>query len=121
MDLHLKTPSFDDCVCDFCSAPGPHWVYEAEDFRMGTTVVGNATFNHSSRGAWGACQPCRDFIEAGDRKGLLRRSVEALVEGGAPADLVEFFAANIKVAHDGFFANRLPTPPALRQRPVGSA
>ena len=69
-------------ICDFCSAPEVAWSYDARDFGVVEPDVG-----WGSRGGWAACEPCHNFIEANDKKGLRERSVE------------NFYVAHPEMAH----------------------
>jgi hypothetical protein len=55
--------------CDFCSKPAPAWRYPAESF--------HDLFGSRSVEDWLACEECHALIEAGDRNGLARRSLDA--------------------------------------------
>jgi len=63
-------------ICDFCSGPHVAWRYPAESFiaYVVAGVVGQSV------GDWAACRICHDLIEAGDRFGLLERSLQTLIE-----------------------------------------
>ncbi|MGH3947526.1 MAG: hypothetical protein ACRDSE_00140 [Pseudonocardiaceae bacterium] len=93
--------------CDFCSGPGPTWVYvgadqHTEHRRVTAKVVGLGDYR-DRRGAaralridtapgisqswgqrWSACQECAVFIEQRDVYGLIRRVVESM-----PSKLVQ--------------------------------
>jgi hypothetical protein len=63
-------------ICDFCSGPHVAWRYPAESFvaYIVAGVVGQSV------GDWAACSICHDLIEAGDRRRLLERSLQTLIE-----------------------------------------
>jgi hypothetical protein len=63
-------------ICDFCSAPNVAWRYPAQSFvaYVVAGVVGQSV------GDWAACRICHELIEAGDRHGLLERSLSTLLE-----------------------------------------
>ena len=69
-------------VCDFCRAT-PVWEYPCADFVtavMGVSKDGTikvADPPEVSVGAWVACDPCHDFIEAGDWDGLAEHTLKA--------------------------------------------
>lgn len=63
-------------ICDFCSALDVAWRYPAHTFvaYVVAGVVGESV------GDWAACPVCHGLIEAGDRTGLLERSLQTLLE-----------------------------------------
>jgi hypothetical protein len=63
-------------ICDFCSGPHVAWRYPAESFiaYVVAGVVGQSV------GDWAACSICHNLIEAGDRRGLLERSLQTLID-----------------------------------------
>jgi hypothetical protein len=63
-------------ICDFCSEPDVDWRYPARTF-IAYVVAG---FVGQSVGDWAACTVCHALIEAGDRTGLLERSLSRLLE-----------------------------------------
>ena len=62
-------------LCDFCSAPEPAWRYPARSFLAYcvTNVAGESV------GDWAACEQCHILIEADDRSGLARHSLDELI------------------------------------------
>jgi hypothetical protein len=93
-------------VCDFCSAPDPVVAYACRSFDA--TLPENATHEHRMIGAWVACQPCRELIDAGDREGLVARSEKRWHEKhpGEDAETSDLVRPWIERLHDGFFAHR---------------
>jgi hypothetical protein len=90
-------------ICDFCSEPGVTWRYPAHSF-LAYAVAGIVG---ESVGDWAACRICHGLITAGDRRGLLDRSLRTLLEKNpemipAEAELRE----QIAHFHQMFFANR---------------
>lgn len=63
-------------ICDFCSAPNVAWRYPAQSF-VAYAIAGVVG---QSVGDWAACRTCHELIEAGDRRGLLDRSLGTLLE-----------------------------------------
>jgi hypothetical protein len=63
-------------LCDFCSEPHATWRYPARTF----VAYVAAGFVGQSVGDWAACGACHALIEAGDRNGLLERSLTRLLE-----------------------------------------
>jgi hypothetical protein len=67
-----------DIVCDFCSFPLVHWRFQIP---AGDEVVMFSDEEHTEHhidqdGLWGACDPCKDFIDKGDWPSMRERSVE---------------------------------------------
>jgi len=60
-----------EIICDFCSASDPGWGYPAKDFQAYECggMVGESV------GGWAACNTCHALIEAGDREGLMQRTL----------------------------------------------
>ena len=90
-------------ICDFCSEPGVTWRYPAHNF-LAYAVAGIVG---ESVGDWAACRICHGLIAAGDRRGLLDRSLRTLLEKNpemipAEAELRE----QIAHFHQMFFANQ---------------
>lgn len=90
-------------ICDFCSAPDVAWRYPAHTFvaYVVAGVVGESV------GDWAACRVCHALIEAGDRRGLLERSLQTLLEKNpdmrpAEAELRDHIAQ----FHRLFYANQ---------------
>lgn len=77
--------------CDFCSGKPSPWSYPAS---YGTD--------------WGACQPCYELIQAGNRIGLLNRSVETIE---VPKEYRSIMRAEIQKLHDGIFWKYCTVPP----------
>lgn len=91
-------------LCDFCSAPAPVWRYPARTF----VAYSIANIAGESVGDWAACELCHTLIQADDRCGLARRSVDELIAKHpetreAAAVLYEELAG----LHREFFAHRI--------------
>lgn len=90
-------------ICDFCSAPNVAWRYPAHSFvaYVVAGVVGESV------GDWAACRVCHALIEAGDRSGLLERSIQTLLEknpGMRPAEAE--LCGQIAQFHQLFYVNQ---------------
>lgn len=98
-------------VCDFCSAPGPRWTYGCLPFNYNGIPAG-------SDGDWGACDSCRELIDA-DRWGdLADRSIESMLfhsKGAANRQQKEFMRRQVLAMHQQFATHR--TGPATAERP----
>jgi len=69
-----------DPVCDFCSDPHEQITnrYHVPDFGLaGMATNPKDDVGWASKGDWAACEKCHRLIEAGDRDGLSRRSLES--------------------------------------------
>jgi hypothetical protein len=105
-------------ICDFCSAPHPRWSYPCRP--SVTEVAGIAVHDMEP---WAACDACHQLIQAGNRDGLARRSVETLIASNpefAP-ERAELFAFLRCGAHERFYRTRLGEPAPLapeQMRPV---
>jgi hypothetical protein len=90
-------------ICDFCSEPNVAWQYPAQSF-VAYAVAGVVG---QSVGDWAACSICHRLIEAGDRSGLLERSLAKLLNNPdmrpAEAELRE----QIRFLHRLFFAHQI--------------
>jgi len=90
-------------ICDFCSDPDVTWQYPARSFVA--YVVGDVI--GQSVGDWAACRICHELIDAGDRRGLLERSLRTLLEKNP-----EMFPAEVELReqlarfHRMFFAHQ---------------
>lgn len=97
-----------DIICDFCSAPEVQWRYHARNIRLGSLFG----VEHMSEGDWAACSPCRELIDAGDREGLLKRSIERwevlYADNVIPMALV---AATVAQTHRAFWSAKYDQPP----------
>ncbi len=60
-------------LCDFCTAPGPRWLYPCQSFTIGVLRSSKGTETHFSTGAWAACDACHAAIERGDYERIVRR------------------------------------------------
>jgi hypothetical protein len=84
--------------CDFCSAPGPSWRFEARPF---ATVCGSLLA--TSDAGWAACDECCALIKADNRVGLLERGIARVPD-------IPQLREWVRIAHQGFFENRLDGP-----------
>ena len=94
-------------MCDFCSEPNVAWRYPAQSF-LAYAVAG---FVGQSVGDWAACSICHRLIEAGDRTGLLERSLRTLLEKNPDMREAEAeFRDQISVFHRMFFKHQTGAP-----------
>ncbi len=91
-------------LCDFCSRPDPRWEYPAGDF----IAYQVCRVTGESVGNWAACEGCHRLIEAEDRDGLARRSLERL--GMHDPAALQAILACLRDLHAKFFAHRLGPP-----------
>lgn len=93
-----------DLRCDFCSASWPMWRYPARSF----IAYVAANLAGESVGDWAACDTCHLLIEADDRPGLARRSLDELIlkhpEARAASDILLHDLADL---HRRFFEHRI--------------
>ena len=95
-------------ICDFCSEPSVTWRYPAQSFVA--YVIANIV--GESVGDWAACSICHELIEAGDRWGLLERSLHTLLEKNPDMRPAETeIRGQLAQFHGLFFGNQ--TGPAL--------
>lgn len=90
-------------ICDFCSDSHVTWRYPAESF-VAYAVAGVVG---ESVGDWAACSTCHGLIEAGDRSGLVERSLGTLLDknpGMRPAEVE--LRDQLAVFHRMFFAHQ---------------
>ncbi len=97
-------------ICDFCSSPDVRWRYPARDHDCWAVLSLDEENNLESKtarsvGAWAACEECSKLIEAGDKAGLLRRSVETCERDPLDPEK-KITAIVIADIHAGFWANR---------------
>ena len=94
-------------MCDFCSEHDVVWRYPAQNFIAYATpgVVGQSV------GDWASCVLCHAFIERGDHKALLERSVIRLLEEhpGMRAAEAEV-RAHLGMIHRMFFDHQAGAP-----------
>jgi hypothetical protein len=69
-------------LCDFCRAPQPAYEYPARDFAATITVTDGGegekrSAEWRSQGAWLACEPCAELIDAGEYGKLTVRADKA--------------------------------------------
>jgi hypothetical protein len=90
-------------ICDFCSSPSVAWRYPARSFiaYIIAGIVGESV------GDWAACRVCHGLISSGDRRGLLDRSLQTLLDShpemrASEAELRKHLAE----FHGMFFANQ---------------
>ncbi len=62
-------------VCDFCGDREPVTAFPCRDF----VLESGPDLNDLSTGLWAACSGCAELIRAGDREGLVERSVLAFI------------------------------------------
>ena len=90
-------------ICDFCSEPHVVWRYPARTF-IAYVVAG---FVGQSVGDWAACSVCHALIEAGDRTGLLERSLSRLLQKNPSMRSDEgALREELAVVHRMFFAHQ---------------
>ena len=90
-------------ICDFCSSPSVAWRYPARSF-IAYVIAG---ITGESVGDWAACRACHDLIAAGDRCGLLDRSLQTLLEGHPEMRMSEAeLREHLAKFHGMFFANQ---------------
>ncbi len=98
--------------CDFCGIRAVRWTYPA-DFVAWTVPEPNALdmpLVGESVGEWAACDPCPALIEAGNREGLLRRSVATCPPCSVLTQIE--MQASIREIHERLFTYR--REPAVR-------
>jgi hypothetical protein len=90
-------------LCDFCSASDPAWRYPARSF-----IAYNAwNIAGESVGDWAACEECHGLIEANDRPGLARRSLDELIAKHPEAVMAApALYQDLAGLHEEFFAFR---------------
>ena len=94
-------------ICDFCSEPNVAWRYPAESF----IAYAAGGFVGQSVGDWAACSKCHRLIKAGDRAGLLQRSLDALLEKNPDMREAEAeFRDEISGFHRMFFEHQTGAP-----------
>lgn len=90
-------------ICDFCSEPIVAWLYPAESF-VAYVVAGIVG---QSVGDWAACRICHGLIQAGDRCGLLERSLRTLLDKHPDMRAAEAeLRGQIAQFHQMFYANQ---------------
>jgi hypothetical protein len=90
-------------VCDFCSEPNVAWCYPAQSF-LAYVIAGVVG---QSVGDWAACRTCHELIEAGDRAGLLERSLQMLLDKNPEMRAAEpELRGQIAHFHQLFYANQ---------------
>jgi hypothetical protein len=94
-------------ICDFCSGPHVVWRYPAESFiaYVMAGVVGQSV------GDWAACSICHDLIETGNRRALLERSLQTLIEKNPEMRPAEAeLRSHIAHFHRMFYASQTGRP-----------
>jgi len=86
--------------CDFCSGPGPRWVYPCGDFVI--TVPNDDDRGYT--GGWAACSECHDDIEAGRWGNVTTRWLNGRPEVGSRAE--PHLRAQMAVLHTAFTSHR---------------
>lgn len=69
----MKTIDNDELICDFCSSPDITRSYPCEEFEM----IEIGSIHQVSEGAWAACTPCAELIDADKWEELAVRSVDS--------------------------------------------
>lgn len=100
-------------VCDFCSASGPAWDYDAGFAVIEADIEADGTTVHASRGGWFACADCAALIEADDVEGIRERAVVALARV-APGQPIEVVREAIELTQSAFWRARTGTRRALQ-------
>src|SRR5262245_60314402 len=113
--------------CDFCEVTQPAvWRYPARDIVI---IHGEPSSTRStsrgiplpegqagSEGDWPACEECHRLLEAGDRKGLLERALEANPAMLSPVP-AKFHKEALKMIHGKFFEARKGPPTRIEEEP----
>lgn len=93
-------------ICDFCGEDNPVWEYSCKDFKQ---FITNKIYM-DYRGAWCACEVCKDLIETEKLDELSERAVdEALkfrgekIESGVRKTLLK----SMKETHIKFYNNKV--------------
>lgn len=93
-------------ICDFCSSPSVAWRYPARSFIA--YVIGGIA--GESVGDWTACRVCHDLIAAGNRCGLLDRSLQTLLDSRPEMRACEVeLRQHLAQFHGMFFAHQTGT------------
>lgn len=97
------TEKKEDELCDFCSSlKPPYKEYPCRDFQHPLSPL------HWSRGEWNACDKCAALVDAGDREGLLQRS---LMMASFEHELSAEAEIMTRAFQNAFFANRIKRQP----------
>lgn len=67
-------------VCDFCTLAPARWSYPCRTFRLQLQDAGRTEF--TSVGGWGACDACRELVDARRESALLGRVMRGNIEKG---------------------------------------
>lgn len=90
-------------ICDFCSSPSVAWRYPARSF-IAYVIAGIAG---ESVGDWTACRVCHGLIAAGNRCGLLDRSLQTLLDSRPEMRVCEVeLREQLAEFHGMFFAHQ---------------
>ena len=90
-------------ICDFCSSPSVAWRYPAHSFAayIIAGIVGESV------GDWAACGVCHGLIAAGNRCGLLDRSLQTLLDSHPEMQACEAeLREHLATFHRMFFTNQ---------------
>jgi len=68
----------ENLICDFCSSPEVATAYIALPFLVEELLPDGQVYRTESDEGWAACTLCSKFVDRGDRKGLLERSIETM-------------------------------------------
>jgi hypothetical protein len=90
-------------ICDFCSSPGPKYIYPAITCTL--EQVGPLTL--ASVEGWAACSECSALIDAKDKEGLRHRAVATYIEKtfsfSIPEQVRQELEDIIKTVHGSFW------------------
>lgn len=96
-------------VCDFCASTDVRWTFPAASFEMSGPITPGP--HQMSADDWAACNTCKDLILLGDRGSLTARAMnQNSAVRKIPADMRPLMRAEIRRAHDRFFAHRTGDP-----------
>ena len=107
--LRLLVGNPDQMRCDFCSTRVCVSLFPAATFVMSEERGVMGLEGNRSIGGFAACAPCREFVRAGNREALLKRSIRLLAQHPGARDAgyggMFVFRKAIQLTHDGFFNN----------------
>lgn len=82
-------------ICDFCSKPDPEWTHFTQEFSVETRVQ-----SWNDDGNWAVCNTCHVIVLSGDKKALLRRSINS-----DPHPEIDGSSRRIRTLHKLFWDN----------------